>query len=272
MLSQIGCPFRCNFCAIAKVPYKQRTAKHVFNEILECYNRYHVREIDFFDGTFTANKKVVEELCKMIINEKLDISWSCRTRIDRVDDELLELMSKSGCKRIYYGIESSDDKVIINICKDITINGVREAIDKTRKHKIAPLGFFMIGNPGDTKEGFLKSIELAKSLNLEYAQFSRTIAKPKTSIDYELQKITKKDYWSEYLLGKVPEERLPNPWCDIPEDEVEQLTKKAYLAFYLRPSYVFKRLVGVRSLHELFRYVKAGTKMLLSTFKQEDSK
>ncbi|MFA6064966.1 MAG: radical SAM protein [archaeon] len=270
MLSQIGCPFRCNFCAIAKVPFKQRSAKSVFEEILECYNKYKVREIDFFDGTFTANKKVVMELCQLIIDSKIDIAWSCRTRIDRVDDELLSIMAKSGCKRIYYGIESSDDKVIINICKDITISGVKVAIDKTRKYKIAPLGFFMIGNPGDTKEGFMKTVELAKSLNLEYAQFSRTIAKPKTEIDTKLQGITKKDYWSDYLLGKVGEERLPNPWCNIPESEVEQLTKKAYLSFYLRPTYVFKRIIGIRSVHELLRYIKAGFKMIFSMFKQED--
>ena len=74
------------------------------------------------------------------------------------------------------------------------------------------------------------------------------------------------DYWREYILGKMPEKRLPTPWSGLSEDEVEQYVRKFYKEFYFRPSYVIKRIARIRSLAELLRYFKAAVRWFFSNY------
>ena len=152
MLGSVGCPYPCTFCAIGKRSYRVRSIKSIVDEIEECYNNVNVREIDFFDAVFTLNKKRIFELCKEIKNRNLEFDWSCRSRVDNVDEELLKEMASAGCKRIYYGIESSNPKILDSVKKEINPSQVQKVIELTKKYGIKALGFFMIGNPIATYE------------------------------------------------------------------------------------------------------------------------
>jgi len=261
-LTSKGCPYPCTFCPIGKIPYTERDPNLVVDEMEECYNEYGVREIDFFTATFTINKKRVIELCKETKKRRLDIDWSCRSRVDTVNSKLLQEMASAGCKRIYYGIESGDPKSLRAINKNISLKQIEQVVKLTKKYGIKVLGFFMVGNPGETKSSIEKTINFAKNLKLDFIQVGRTIAKPNSHLDDEMKKRTGKDYWRDFVLGKEKERRLSNIWCDLTEKELEYYTKKMYTDLYFSPRYIFRTILKIKSLHELSRYVEAGIEMI----------
>lgn len=271
MLSSFGCRYSCTYCAIPKFkPFKMRSPVVVVNEMQECYQKYSVREIDFFDGVMIINKKRAMEISKEIKKRGMDLYWSCRSRIDSVDEELLEELMSSGCRRIFYGIESMDSGILKTMHKYIPIEKIKESIRLTKKYGIRPLGFFMIGSPGETKETVGKTVRFAKKLRLDYSQYSRTIAKPQTNLDRMVIEKTGRDYWRDFILGRIEEKRILAPWTDLAEEEIEKLTKRAYFSFYFRPLYILKTIFQAESISELMRYIKVGFLMLFS-FKKDCS-
>lgn len=262
MITSKGCPSQCNFCHIKGTPYSARGPERVVDEIEECYNKYGVREIDIFDPSFTIDKQRAMAICGEIVKRKINIYLSCRGRVDQIDEELLEEMSKAGFKRILYGIESGDQGILNNINKGITLADVRRAIKLTKKHNIEALGFFLIGSPGDTISTVEKTIRFAKELNLDYAQFHKVMAKPCTDIYDRLKAETKRDYWKEFVLEKAGEERLSSPWTMLTQKEIERFTIKAYHAFYFRPAYLLKALINVKSTGEFIRYFRSAIGLL----------
>lgn len=258
MITTMGCPGQCSFCYLKKIPYQERSLKSIIGEILECYNKYKVREIDFFDPSMTNNKKRLKKLCEMILKQDLDLHWSCRARVDQVDEELLSLMAKAGCKRIYYGIESGCQEVLNKNKKGITLKQIEDAIRLTKRNNIQALGFFMTGQIGDTKQSILESINFAKKIGLDYIQACRTISKPKTDLDYLMQQNTHYDYWKNYVLGTVEEKRIPTPWTNLTEEEKFKLTRKMYKEFYFRPIYIIRNISKIKSKHELTRYIRTA--------------
>jgi len=256
MITTMGCPSQCSFCYLKKIPYQERTLNNTLGEILECYNKYKVREIDFFDPSITNNKKRVKKLCEMILKQKLDLHWSCRARVDQVDEELLSQMSKAGCKRIYYGIESGCQEILNKNKKNISLKQIEDAIKTTKKNDIQALGFFMTGQIGDTRQSVLKSINFAKKAGFDYIQACRTIPKPQTDLDYLMQKHTHYDYWRNYVLGTVEERRIPTPWTTLTEEEKFELTRRMYKKFYFRPFYIIRNISKIKSKHELKRYIR----------------
>jgi len=177
---------------------------------------------------------------------------------------MLKEMASVGCKRIYYGIESSNTEILKNVNKYIEAEKIKRTIKLTQKYGIKALGFFMIGNPGETKERVEETIRFAKKLNLDYIQVMRTTAKPCTGLDDELKKKTGRDYWRNFVLGKEKEKRLPNIWCGLTEKEIDYYVKKMYIRLYLTPKYVINTILRVKSFSELERYLRAGIKMVFT--------
>lgn len=262
MVTSRGCPYNCNFCAISKILYQERSPQNVVNEIEECYREYNVREIDFFDATFFLNKNRFLEICNEIQRRKIKIEWSCRTRVDLVDDEILKKAASAGCRQILFGIESANEQILKNIRKGIDHQQTRWTIKLCKKYGIRTMGFFMIGNPGETRQSIEETIKFSKQLKLDFAQFCRTIAKPHTDLDQILKEKTGQDYWSEYILSGTDRKRLRTPWTDLSEEEIEGYAKKAYYSFYFRPIQVLMTIYRVKSIEELLKYIWVGVKML----------
>lgn len=262
MLTSTGCPFQCTFCAIP-TGYRARSPENVINEIEACYRDFNIREIDFFDAVLFLSKSRILEICSLIKERKLDIEWSARSRVDIVDREILKEASSAGCRQIYYGIESVEQDVLNRINKRIEPRRAKEVIRLSKNFGIRTMGFFMVGNPGETSESVHKTIAFAKGMGLDFIQVCRTLAKPGTELDNLMIKNTGRDYWREHVKGNKIAGRLPTPWSTLTEHQIESLTKKFYLKFYLRPHILFNRIFQLRSTEELKRYIKVGWKMLL---------
>ncbi|MFH1441741.1 MAG: radical SAM protein [Candidatus Omnitrophota bacterium] len=266
MLTSTGCPHKCKFCAISKIPYRERSVENILDEIEECYTKYNAREIDFFDATFFINKLRGIKICEGILKRNIKIEWSCRSRIDVVDEDILKKASEAGCKKIYYGIESASTKILDTINKGIDTKKIPLIINLTYKYKIKTLGFFIIGSPEETKKDILNSINFAKKMKLDFIQVCRTIAKPNTDLNELLIKTTGIDYWKEYILNKIDldKKRLPTPWTTLTQNEIEKLAGRFYREFYFRPSYILKRVINSKSKNEFFRYIKVALRWLFS--------
>lgn len=263
MITSKGCTGKCGFCYIKNIPYSARSPERVVDEIEECNRKYGIREIEFFDPIFTLNKNRVIHICREIRKRNIKIAWACRARVDHMDEEMLDEMRAAGCRRIYYGVECGNQNILNNINKNITLKQVKDMIGLTKKRGILTLGFFLIGAPGDTVESIEETIKFALELDLDYAQFHKTMAKPAGVLYEQVKKYTGRDYWREYILGTAGEERLPSPWTEVSEEEIERLTVKAYRKFYFRPSRLFKIIAGIQSPEEFFRYVRSGIGMLM---------
>ncbi|MFH0753833.1 MAG: radical SAM protein [Candidatus Omnitrophota bacterium] len=263
MLTSTGCPFGCSFCAISRQFFRHRSVRSVIKEVECCCREYQVREIDFFAPSFFVHREFVLEFCREMIKEDFGVEWSCRSRVDQVDQEVLRLAHAAGCRKIYYGIESVSPDVLQNIAKDINVAQIREAIRWTHEAGISTLGFFMLGNPGDTRESILASIDFAKELQLDYVQVCRTVAKPDTVLNDLMIEKGGKDVWRNFLLEQGSQPHMPTPWTSLSREELDGYVRLFYQSFYFRPAYIVKRLLKLRSPEELFRFMWVAARWLV---------
>lgn len=261
LVTSKGCPMGCKFCEAGRTRYNARSVKRVVDEIEECYNKHGIREIDIFDYEFLIDRKRVMAICDEIVRRKIDVLWACRARIDSVDEELLKKMKAAGCGRIYFGVEHGLQEMLDAVNKGITLDQIRHSLTITREAGIRTLGFFMTGLPGETRETLKEMLKFAHSLPLDYIQFSKTTAKPLTTMWKELVEETGYDYWREYILGNVEEAPLPRPWTELTNDEIDMLTKQAYVKFHSRPFFLLRHAMKVRSFDEFKRKFLAWVEM-----------
>lgn len=268
MVTSKGCPMGCTFCEAGRTPYNPRSPMTVVDEMEECVDKYGIHEIDIFDYEFLIDRNRSLAILKEIQRRNLDMIWACRARIDSVDEDLLREMKKAGCNRIYFGIESGVQKTLDQIDKKITLEQIRETIRLTKRFGIRTLGFFLVGCPGETKGTVKQTLKFAKKLDLDYVQFSKLTAKPLTPLWKNLVKESGQDYWRNYILGLTDEKVLPRPWTQLTNDEIDFLTKKAYLSYHRRPGFLLRSTLKCRSFEEFRRKFFAFFEMV---FKQENN-
>ncbi|MDD5555931.1 MAG: radical SAM protein [bacterium] len=264
MVTSLGCPRRCGFCEAGGTRYAPRRPETVVAEVEECCTKHGVREIDIFDYEFPVNRRRTLEICRLMKEKRLDVEWACRARVDSMDEHLLREMKEAGCRRIYYGLESGVQEILDRVNKGITLRQVQDTVRLTKETGIRPLGFFLVGAPGETRETFRRTVAFAKRLDLDYVQFSKTLAKPLTPLWREMVRETGYDYWREYILGNVPDMPLPRPWTGLGNEEIDRLAHRAYLSFHSRPLYLLRSALRLRSWSEFRRKFRAWLEMRFS--------
>jgi len=265
MITSRGCPYRCTFCDRPQLgkKFRARSPKNVVDEIEECVNMG-IYEFLIYDDTFSIDKQRAKQICDEIIQRGLDIGWDIRARVDMVDEELLGKLRKSGCRGIHYGVEAGTEKILNVLNKGITLSQVKNAFAATRKEGMMTLAYFMIGNPTETEEDVLRTIEFAKELDPDFAHITILTPFPATNIYLEglRRGIIKRDFWREFARNPR-KDFVPPHWSEnFTLEKLNELSVQAYKSFYTRPNYMLKRLIKIRSLGELSRKVKAGVKVL----------
>ena len=169
IISERGCPYKCIYCVkVYGDKLVSRSAENILSEIEHLVNINRVRNIRFMDDTFCLNRKRLKNICKGLIGRQLNIKWTCLTRLDLLDKDMLDLMKKSGCQRMYIGIESGSQRILDYYKKGITVNIIKEKVSLTKRIGIEVSGFFIVGAPIETDDDITRSIKLAKDLDLEY--------------------------------------------------------------------------------------------------------
>ena len=263
MMTSRGCPFNCLFCYTKNRVFRARSPDNVINEIKECI-KMGITEFELYDDTFTVDKNRSLEIAQKIIDENLKITWGCRARINTVDENLLRTFKKAGCVRINYGIESGNAEILKKIRKGITLEQIEEVLKLTQKIGITSIAYFMIGFPEESKSQILETINFAKKIDPDYCLFCITVPYPSTDI-YKMgleSGLYKEDYWKKFASNPL-QEFTPRIWDkELSEQELKELLKYAYHSFYVRPKYILKRFLKLRSIYEFNRLAKTGLKIL----------
>jgi radical SAM superfamily enzyme YgiQ (UPF0313 family) len=243
-----GCPGRCTFCHRAfKGKIRSRSAKKIVEEIKLLKEKYGVKEINFYDDTFTALKDNVRNFCNVLLDEKIDITWSCFTRVNYVDKELFGLMKKAGCHQVMMGVESGVQEILDGMNKMVNIEQIRNAVRICREVGLDTRAAYIFGNVGETKEMMEKTLDFAVELDTDYAQFNILTAYPGT----ELWLKAEKEGWLrvENYNYSVSDFTLEMPFAT--QAEIFEMYSKAHKRFYLRPRLIWRRLLKLRSLPQL---------------------
>ena len=266
MITSRGCPGKCTFCYSGMFGRKTRflSADNVYQQILFLKSRYGIREISFYDDTFTANQRRVEELCKLMLSKRLDVSWSCFARIDTVNPEILKLMKKAGCHQIMYGLETTDENVLKAVNKRVKASQYADVVAWTKNAKIDIRGAFMLGSPEETENSMRATIEYSKKISIQYAIFNITTPFPGTALFSwaEENGFLSHTRWQEYDLSHAIL-NLPT----VSPKAVEVCYRAAYKEFYFRASYILSHLLLMKTWDSVRIHIEAARNIFTNIVK-----
>lgn len=177
--SSRGCPAGCIFCSVRSLCGRQirlRKAERVFEESRLLLEKHGVWYVNYLDDIFTLHRPRTLALCRML--RSLGVAWSCATRVNSVDGELLREMKAAGCRDINYGVESGSQRILDSIGKEITKEQVRKAVRFTADAGIIPLCSFMIPHPMDDRDSVRETMDFMDELNRMNADISINFTVP----------------------------------------------------------------------------------------------
>ena len=275
IITSRGCPYRCSYCSkpIFGNKFRGQSPERVVEEVAYHKRRFGIKEFAFYDDVFTLDKRRAQAIADEIIKRGLKIHWTCETRVNLVDKDLLRHIKQAGCYAIAYGIESASQEILDTLNKDITLDQAEEAVRLSQEVGLQTIGYFMIGSPGESPETIRQTIDLAKKLKLDFAQFAVTIPFPGTKL-YDLYLDGRKDNnisWESFVYTRSGTDRAPVFESSLlKRDDIQYWTRRAYREFYLRLSYLWQRIrhttsigdlnVGVKGLSTLLRNIKPTPK------------
>lgn len=260
-----GCPYLCSFCDRPHLGhrFRARSPENVVNELDACV-RMGIRDFLFYDDTFSVDRNRAKAICDGIVKRGLDIGFDIRARVDTIDEEMIRKLRRAGCTGIHYGVEAGTPHVLEALNKRITIDEVQEAFALTRRHGVAILAYFMIGNPSETRDDIHTTFSVMKRLNPDYVHLTILTPFPGTRIYAEALErgIIARDVWREFAASPSADFTPPHWGEFLTREELSKLLIAGYRQFYLRPGYIARRLLKLRSLGELRKKARAGLKVL----------
>ena len=265
-----GCPFNCGYCSrINGNKVRYHSVGRVIEEMMLLVDKYNAKEINLEADTLTLNKTFVHSLCKEIIATGLNkrVSWTCESRVDTVNYDMLAAMKEAGCWQISYGIESGTQRLLDFMQKGTNLDQIRKTIRITKDAGIGIRAFFMLGLPTETEEDSKQTISFAKELNAEWSQFTLFTPFPGTALyNYCREKegwippawsdFKTHGGWEGGKLAYVPEDRT--------EEEMKSLQKWAYREVYIRPRTIYIFLKKKSTWSNLPDYVRGFMTLLKS--------
>lgn len=253
-----GCPYHCNYCAdtvIWQGRCRMHSAEYVVDEMEHLVKERGVKEIRFFDDTFTLDRERTIKICEELSKRKLNVIWRCASRADKVDLELLKLMKKNGCWSISFGIESGSEEILRKMNRTITLEQVKKAVKWSQQAGMETKGFFMLNYPGDTIETTEKTIAFSRELDLDFVGFNLTVPIKGTQAREEILRNYKIEpkYWDNWdtPFGN----QIYFYQDDLPVEYLKSAYWKAIGGFHLRPKIILRSLKKIRSFTILKSYI-----------------
>lgn len=246
IMASRGCPYGCIYCSTSYYwgrRYRIRSPENVVDEIERNIERYKTNIIVFTDDELTLSKRWVIKFAREIMDRGLDINYTCGSRVNSIDREMLRYLRLSGCTAIYYGIESYNDRDLMLIRKKISISQINKAIPLTQEYGMEVAGSFIIGFPWQTVDDMKNTVKYAIKLNPDYAQFTVATPYPGTPLYYYCLKhnLIESFDWDDYTTVKPVIRGFM-----FTREIAGRLLSWAYRKFYLRADYIFRNIIKGR--------------------------
>jgi anaerobic magnesium-protoporphyrin IX monomethyl ester cyclase len=258
-----GCPAGCKYC-IKHVSYQNsvrvRSAENMCDEI-QYLNRLGIYNIHMYADLFTVNREHVVSFCEEIIKRGIQIKWTCNSRVDYVDEEMLTLMGKAGCWLISWGIESANELILKRARKGYKKEQAFKALQWAHRAGIKNWGYFIIGLPGETEESIRETIDYAKQLPVDIALFHIAAPYPGTPFFYEVVENNWFRPGTKWEAVDMDQSTVLD-YDNITAEQLEYWQKRATREWSLRPGPIWTFLKGLNSWEGAKSAINVGWQML----------
>jgi len=265
MESSRGCPYACNFCDIRRTRFRYRTPKLIVDHMEEWANKG-IKSFFFVDDNVTVNKKRAVELFRHMVDRDLDVEFKISARVDGLSDEVIEWGKRAGVSRVSLGIESSNQKYLDYMQKEVTTDQIVDTIARARAADLPLFAFMMLGLPGQTRDEMLAEAEFLKRNKVEYANFSIMTMYPKT----ELYRVARengdltddRDPWPRFAAEPGRNVQAPYANTLYTPEQLKKIQMDVTRRFYFSPRNLYRRVREVRSWSGFKRRTKMAMRFM----------
>jgi anaerobic magnesium-protoporphyrin IX monomethyl ester cyclase len=228
-----GCPFHCRFCDTSTFGSSVRhySPRRVFEMMRHLHDAYGVRHIQFVDDLFLASRLRVTELCQLLLDNGLKMTWSCTARVDTVKPDVLALMKKAGCWEISFGLETGSDELLQKMDKAARVDKSEQAVNWTAAAGIRTKGLFMLGYPGENRETIQLTKDFVRRLPMTIMNLTKFTPYPGSPVYRDLFGTSIRDDHWEKMNG------MNFVWAPegLTVENLDREYRSVLRAFYARP-------------------------------------
>jgi radical SAM superfamily enzyme YgiQ (UPF0313 family) len=166
-----GCPYHCTFCASNKIfgrTVRFPSVDYSVRQFRDLEEKYQLDGLYFMNDTFTINRKLVLEFCRVKRESGSNLTWACQGHVNNMTERLADEMRSSGCIQIDFGVESGSDRVLRSIKKGSTVEQIEKAFAICKKYDIRPYASIMVGHETEEWEDVEKTAAMLKRIRPVY--------------------------------------------------------------------------------------------------------
>ncbi|MCK5073171.1 MAG: radical SAM protein [Bacteriovoracaceae bacterium] len=267
IMTDYGCAYGCSYCFYERIGNKKRSLDN-FEEELFYLKKLNIKQLIVHDSSFASNKKHGLEVCRIFKKFDNYFSWICGMRADDFSEDIIREMSRTGCMGITIGVETSNTGLLKSFKKNLDRDIVVKAFALAKKYNIKTLGHFIIGLEGETVESINRLIDFSVFLNPDYASFN--LAAPVWNTSFREQLLQSGQFSSENMHVDISCNYPVWDNSKISRIQMASLKRKAIRSFYLRPGYILRQLINVKSFYQLKSLIREGIGLIINTWMKNE--
>ncbi|MCM1567339.1 MAG: B12-binding domain-containing radical SAM protein, partial [Dehalobacter sp.] len=195
LMTTFGCPFNCDFCSrpVFGDHFRRRNLDMVFAEI-EQIKALGYDSLWIADDNFTLDPRFLKEFCLRMVGKKM--KWSCLSRVTGVNEEIVRIMKKASCRRVYLGLESGNQHTLKLMKKQTTLEEGQNAVHQFHNAGIEIAAFFIVGYPGETTASIDDTFRYALELPIDLISFNVPFPLPGSQLYEHVSNLDKNKDWN----------------------------------------------------------------------------